>query len=73
MLIWTLQYNTSPFMLNKQKISFKLAASLCKYASCLSREPLCLSRLPGTTHVSERFLSHGIILFDVESVFRDEV
>ena len=50
-----------------------LAASLCNYASCLSREPLCLSRLPGTTHVSERFLSHGIILFDVESVFRDVV
>ena len=40
-----------------------LAASLCKNANCLPRGPLCWSRLPGITHVSE--------LFDVESVFRD--
>ena len=37
------------------KKSFMLATSLCNYASCLPREPPCLSRYPGTTHVSEHF------------------
>ena len=62
MLIWILQYNTNPFMLNKQN---KLNASCqpLQMLACLPRGPLCWSRLPGITHVSEAF--------DVESVFRD--
>ena len=41
MLIRTLQYNTSPFMLNKQKISSKLACQPLQYASCVPRIPPC--------------------------------